>query len=234
MEITDHSDFEFPPIDTATPEGLLAVGGNLSSSQLMRAYRRGIFPWYSEGQPILWWSPDPRLVLYPEAIKISRSLRKTLKKSVFRITLDSQFKQIMVACAAKRSGDDNTGTWISEEMIDAYCNLYNKGFAHSVEIWQGQKLVGGLYGVALGGCFFGESMFSTVVDASKIALIYLTQQIQRWGFSIIDCQITTNHMLSLGAVEISRQQFLHQLQKCLKHPGRTRRWEFDKNFALAL
>jgi len=248
----------FPPVESATPEGLLAVGGDLSSERLLEAYRRGIFPWYNPGQPILWWSPDPRAVLYPENLKISRSLRKTLRRGHFRVSFDSAFRDVMLACAAPRAQHPCGGTWITDDMLDAYCRLHDLGVAHSVEVWRctgayerheahdpgdwGDKampgavaenagsgpdneLAGGLYGVALGGVFFGESMFSRETDASKVALVALTRTLQDWGFRLIDCQVSSAHLASLGAEEIPRQQFLMQLEQALKQPGHGGPWQ---------
>ncbi|GMQ92197.1 MAG: leucyl/phenylalanyl-tRNA--protein transferase [Gammaproteobacteria bacterium] len=230
----NNSNFEFPPVESATPEGLLAVGGNLSSKQLLKAYRRGIFPWYNADQPVLWWSPDPRLALFPEDLIISRSLKKILKKEPFRITLDQCFKDVLQGCAAPRQTRDEPGTWITHDMIEAYQRLHELGYAHSVETWQDDTLVGGLYGVSIGGCFFGESMFSTVSNASKTAFIHLVQQLQRWGFALIDCQVTTSHLVSLGAVEISRSDFLEKLELCLEQQDKIGLWQFDNDFVLNL
>jgi leucyl/phenylalanyl-tRNA--protein transferase len=168
----------FPPVEYATTEGLLAVGGDLSSERLLEAYRHGIFPWYSAGQPILWWSPDPRAVLYPERLKIRRSLKQTLRRGHFCVRFDTAFRDVMLACAAPRDQYPGGGTWITDEMIEAYRHLHELGFAHSVETWHDERLVGGLYGVALGGVFFGESMFSRATDASKVALVALAERLR--------------------------------------------------------
>jgi leucyl/phenylalanyl-tRNA--protein transferase len=196
----------FPEVDEAMhePNGLLAAGGDLSPQRLIDAYRRGIFPWYNESDPILWWSPDPRLVLFPENLKVSRSLTKSLKKD-YEIRTDSAFETVMRKCAEPRR--DGAGTWISEEMISAYCALHEMGIAHSVETRVEGDLVGGLYGIALGKIFFGESMFSRRTDASKIAFVHLVLQLKRWGFYMIDCQVRTEHLASLGATEIPRSEF---------------------------
>jgi leucyl/phenylalanyl-tRNA--protein transferase len=217
----------FPPLETALarPNGLLAVGGDLSPSRLIDAYRRGIFPWFNEGDPILWWSPDPRMVLFPQELKISRSLRKTLKRGNYEIRADSAFKQVMEACAAPRG--EHTGTWIHAEMISAYGKLHEMGMAHSMETWIEGELVGGLYGVGLGKMFFGESMFSRVSDASKIALVHLVTQLQRWGFEMIDCQMKTEHLASLGAREISRKEFRQKLKELVHYPERGEKWCLD-------
>ena len=203
----------FPPVEDALqePNGLLAAGGDLSSARLINAYRNGIFPWYSAGEPILWWSPNPRTVIFPAHLKVSRSLRRTLKRGEFHVTLDTQFRQVMEACAMPRKSD--VGTWISAEIIDAYCRLHEMGMAHSVEVWKGHELVGGLYGLALGRVFFGESMFSRVTDASKIALVHLVRQLERWGYTVIDGQVSSPHLYTLGAEDISRAAFITLLQE---------------------
>ncbi len=187
------------------PNGLLAVGGDLSVPRLLTAYRSGIFPWYGAGQPILWWSPDPRTLLFPHRLRVSRSLRKTLAKGRFLATLDRDFDGVVAACAAPREGQD--GTWILPEMRRAYRRLHRLGFAHSVEVWAEGALVGGLYGVALGRAFFGESMFSRQSDASKVALVHLCHKLGEWGYRLIDCQLETEHLLRLGAEQVPRQGF---------------------------
>lgn len=220
----------FPPVEEALqePNGLLAAGGDLSSTRLINAYRNGIFPWYSAGEPILWWSPNPRTVIFPAHLKVSRSLRRTLKRGEFHVTLDTQFRQVMEACAAPRKLD--AGTWISAEIIDAYCRLHEMGIAHSVEVWKGHELVGGLYGLALGRVFFGESMFSRVTDASKVALVHLVRQLERWGYTVIDGQVSSPHLYTLGAEDISRAAFIRLLQEAtdaaepLGQPGF---WQLD-------
>ena len=208
----ERPDQPFPPVEQAEtePNGLLAVGGDLSSVRLLNAYRRGIFPWYSDEQPILWWSPDPRTVLYPERLKISRSLGKTLRNKPFRISFDQAFERVVSACSAPRREDE--GTWITAEMAAAYRELYRIGYAHSVEVWQDARLVGGLYGVALGSVFFGESMFSLERDASKVALVHLTRPLLKRGFRLIDCQVHSTHLISLGAEEIPRRRFCRELE----------------------
>ena len=216
----------FPPPDYADPSGLLAVGGDLSSKRLLEAYRAGIFPWYSDDQPILWWSPDPRLVLDLEDFKISRSLRKTVEKGIFEVTFDRAFQEVIRACASvPRAGQ--SGTWITEEMQEAYIHLHGLGYAHSVESWFGEKLAGGLYGVSLGKAFFGESMFHLKSDASKVALATLVKSLRGWDFHFIDSQMTTEHMLSLGAKELPRRIFLKRLQSALRHPTKRGRWRTD-------
>jgi leucyl/phenylalanyl-tRNA--protein transferase len=217
-------DLRFPPVEYATPEGLLAVGGDLSSERLLEAYRHGIFPWYSAGQPILWWSPDPRAVLYPDKLRISRSLRKTLKHGHFHVRFDSCFRQVMLACAAPRAQHPDGGTWITDDMVNAYCRLHDLGYAHSIETWSQDRLVGGLYGVALGGVFFGESMFARATDASKVALAALVSRLRAWNFTLLDCQLPSAHLASLGAEEIPRPVFLAELAAALARPGRPGRW----------
>lgn len=203
----------FPDVSLALtePDGLLAVGGNLTVNTLFNAYRHGIFPWYSDGQPILWWSPNPRAVLYPERLKISHSLRKKLRQRRFDVTLDHAFADVIEACAAARS--DGLGTWITEEMKAAYRTMHHSGHAHSVEVWHDTKLVGGLYGIAIGRVFFGESMFSHESDASKVALAYLVAQLKLWLFSLIDCQIGSAHLSRLGSEEIERSRFIDHLDR---------------------
>lgn len=191
------------------PNGLLAIGGDLSPQRLINAYRQGVFPWYNEGDPILWWSPDPRMVLYPADLRISRSLRKTLRRGHLEVSMDQAFGRTIRQCAAPRR--DEPGTWLQPEMINAYEQLHAAGQAHSIETWQDGELVGGLYGIAIGGVFFGESMFSRVSDASKTALAFLTEQLSDWGFQLIDCQVYSDHLASLGATEIPRVQFQREL-----------------------
>ena len=216
----------FPPPDYADPSGLLAVGGDLSKERLLEAYRLGIFPWYSDDQPILWWSPDTRLILDLKDFIISRSLRKTLKKGVFQVTFDHAFEEVIQACAVVPRAAQN-GTWITEEMQEAYINLHGLGYAHSVESWFGGKLAGGLYGVSLGKAFFGESMFRLKTDASKVALATLVEKLKSWDFHFIDSQMTTEHMVRLGAKELPRRIFLKRLQSALRHPTRRGRWRID-------
>jgi leucyl/phenylalanyl-tRNA--protein transferase len=218
----------FPSVTQAlrSPNGLLAAGGDLGTARLLEAYRHGIFPWFSEGEPILWWSPDPRMVLFPNEFNISHSLRKTLRNGRHEVRFDSDFERVMRACAAPREGAN--GTWIHEEMIAAYCELHRLGYAHSVETWMDGELVGGLYGMALGRMFYGESMFSRKTDASKIALAHLATQLARWNFGMIDCQMNTPHLASLGAREIPRKEFIARLQdliNCDPVPV----WRFDED-----
>lgn len=217
----------FPPSEEALaePNGLLAAGGDLSVPWLIEAYRNGIFPWYEDGQPILWWSPDPRMVLFPEDLAVSRSMAKLLRKAPFQVTLDSAFKDVVTACAEPR--DEDGGTWITEEMLGAYVALYDAGIAHSVEVWQNKVLVGGLYGVAVGQVFFGESMFSRTSNASKYGFICLVNQLKKWDYKLIDCQIRSDHLSSLGAVEISRQRFNEFLHRFVGSLSANGAWQFD-------
>lgn len=216
----------FPPAESASPEGLLAVGGDLSSERLLAAYRQGIFPWYNPGQPILWWSPDPRAVLYPEKLKISRSLRKTLTRGHLHVTFDTCFNEVMLACAAPRAQHPGGGTWITRDMIAAYTRLHELGYAHSVETRNAaNQLVGGLYGVALGGVFFGESMFAREADASKVALVTLVNKLREWNFLLVDCQVPSAHLTSLGAEDIPRRRFLSELDRAVSLTGNPGRWQ---------
>ena len=217
----------FPPLTQALkePNGLLAAGADLSPERLILAYKNGIFPWFNEGDPILWWSPDPRMAMYPGELKVSRSLRKTLKKHAYEIRVDAAFREVMQGCAEPRNGQP--GTWISPSMIDAYTRLHELGFAHSVEIWIEGKLAGGLYGMAIGNMFYGESMFSRTTDASKIAFVHLVKQLDRWGFGMIDCQMKTLHLASLGAREISRTTFIQTLTQLTSHTRINSPWQFD-------
>ena len=204
----------FPPPVHAEPDGLLAVGGDLSPERLLLAYRMGIFPWYSEDTPILWWSPDPRLVLFPDELRVSRSLQRIIKKNVFSVTTDCAFSRVIAQCAKVRTSRGEE-TWLTREMIDAYTRLFELGFAHSVESWFDGELAGGLYGVALGSAFFGESMFSQRTDASKVALVYLARDLAQKGLTLIDCQTSTRHLKSFGAREITRSEFLARLSEAL-------------------
>ena len=215
----------FPPPHLADPSGLLAIGGDLSRQRLLQAYRQGIFPWYSAEDPtILWWCPSPRLVLYPTELKVSKSLKKMVKKQIFRITFDQAFEQVISACAQDRRGK-REGTWITPSMALAYMDLHRAGYAHSVEAWESGRLAGGLYGVALGRCFFGESMFTRVSNASKVALVHLVKFLIQHGFALIDCQVTSEHLITLGAREIPRSQFLRQLRRSLERPGIRGAWQ---------
>ena len=220
-------DLRFPPVEQASPEGLLAAGGDLRPERLLEAYRHGIFPWYSDNQPILWWSPDPRTVLFPDKLHISRSLKRSLRPGLFSVTLDTCFRDVMQHCAGPRPQYPDGGTWITAEMFEAYTRLHKQGYAHSVETWKDGHLVGGLYGVALGGAFFAESMFTCVPDASKVALVSLVRQLQTWGFRLMDCQQSSPHILALGAESIPRHEFLDHLAVALALPERHGRWQFD-------
>ena len=215
---------EFPPIESAmrSPSGLLAAGKDLSSKSLLVAYRLGIFPWFSEGQPILWWSPDPRMVLFPDELKTSRSMAKVLRNGSYEVRFDTSFREVMLACAEPREGQP--GTWISPDIVDAYCELHRLGYAHSAETWVDGTLAGGLYGVAIGHAFYGESMFTRYRDCSKIAFIHLIRLLQAEGFGMIDCQMHTAHLASLGAREIPRREFSARLQELVHFPLEPRRW----------
>ncbi len=212
----------FPPVEHAAKSGLLAVGGDLSPERLLAAYREGIFPWYGAGEPILWWSPDPRFVLFPDELHVSRSMRQFLKKRVVRITFDRAFREVISACRKPRPGQD--GTWITREMLEAYCALHDLGYAHSVEVWQGESLVGGLYGLSLGRAFFGESMFSAIPNASKAALVTLVEHLRKRGFDLIDCQVETDHLAGLGARPIPRRTFCSLLWRSLHHATLCGNW----------
>ncbi len=205
----------FPSPELADEDGLLAVGGDLSEERLLLAYSMGIFPWYSDSSPILWWSPDPRLVLIPGDLKVSRSLRQVIKKGIFTITMNTAFEEVIRNCA-EISREGQRGTWITGEMIDAYIRLHRAGYAHSVESWQNGELAGGLYGIALGKAFFGESMFAKKSNASKVAFVTLVGNLHKLHYRLIDCQVTTEHLRSLGAKEVTRKKFLQMLKKALQ------------------
>ncbi len=221
----------FPSVESALtePNGLLAAGGDLDSARLIAAYRQGIFPWFSDGQPVLWWSPDPRMVLDPAEIRVSRSLSRVLRNRRFEVRADSAFRSVMQACAGPRHGQD--GTWIGEDMLEAYCALHDCGIAHSIETWIDGKLAGGLYGVALGGMFYGESMFTRVQDASKIALVHLARQLRRWGFGLIDCQVHTPHLARMGGREMPRAEFMRKLGELVNYPPRNGAWQLEHDLA---
>ena len=212
-------DFSFPPLETALrePNGLLAAGGDLRPERLLAAYRHGCFPWYQEGQPLLWWSPDPRTVLFPDELHVSRSLRKRMRHGDYQVTFDKAFAEVVQGCAGPRSYAD--GTWITTPMQDAYIRLHEMGVAHSVEVWQQGQLVGGLYGLAMGELFFGESMFSRATDASKVGFVTLVERLREWGFALIDCQMPTRHLESFGARSIPRAAFADALATHLDHPS---------------
>ncbi len=212
----------FPPLNAANEQGLLAIGGDLSPERLLLAYRSGIFPWYNAGDPILWWSPDPRCVIYPAAFVPSRSLRRTISRGTYGVTLDQAFERVIRGCAGPRK--DQPGTWITSDMARAYVGLHRLGIAHSVEAWEGDRLVGGLYGLALGGAFFGESMFSRRSDASKVAFATLMELLNGWGFDLVDCQVSSPHILSLGAEEIPREIFIEELNAAIGDATSGSRW----------
>ena len=220
----------FPPLSAALTElnGLLVVGCDLSTQWLVIAYGSGIFPWFNDEDPILWWSPDPRMVLFPNELSISRSLHKLLKKHQYEIRTDTSFREVMQACAEPRKAQ--SGTWITNEMVEAYTTLHHMGVAHSVETWMDDLLVGGLYGIALGRMFYGESMFSRVSDASKIAFVHLVKQLEIWGFGMIDCQMKTRHLASLGAQEIPREEFALRLGRLIDAPSQSGIWHFDYTY----
>ena len=228
------SDSPFPDPTQALlePNGLLAVGGDLSSTRLIRAYRSGIFPWFSDGDPILWWSPDPRAVLYPGQLHISKSLRKTLRNKRYDVSFDQAFDEVIAACAESRTpraGETaELGTWITDEMSNAYQKLFTEGVAHSIEVREGSRLVGGLYGLSIGRVFFGESMFSRVSDASKVAMAYLCTQLAAWDFAVIDCQVASSHISSLGAIDIPRKVFC-ELVTAHCDADEPQKWQFDDN-----
>ena len=226
-----HPGEPFPPVTAALaePNGLLAAGDDLSVARLIDAYRHGIFPWFNPGQPVLWWSPDPRMVLFPRELKVTRSLRKTLRNRSYEVRADTSFRAVMQGCAEPRQEQD--GTWISDEMVAAYCALHERGIAHSIETWIGGELAGGLYGVALGRMFYGESMFTRVADASKIALVHLVRQLARRQFGMIDCQMHTAHLASLGAREIARAGFMRNLRELVNYPDVPGRWTLDRDLA---
>lgn len=214
----------FPGLESALaePNGLLAVGGCLSPRRLVNAYRHGVFPWFSPGEPILWWSPNPRLVLFPEHLHISGSLRKTLRRQTFQLSIDQAFERVIDACAAPRS--QQPGTWITEDMRHAYLQLHHLGIAHSVESWLDGQLIGGLYGIAIGKVFFGESMFYRATDASKVAMAHLATKLLEWDYRLIDCQVSSNHLLSLGAQEMPRREFAKRLQDWCRQTASGAAW----------
>ena len=224
---TDTPETQFPSPYSASEEGLVAVGGEITVTRVLSAYGQGIFPWYSEDQPVLWWSPEPRAILYPDDIKISRSLKKVLRKKNFQVTADQEFSKVIKACAGPRTQSPGAGTWITEEMIETYTQLYQMGYGHSIEVWNDDKLVGGLYGLALGSAFFGESMYSHVPNASKIALVYLAKFASSNGIDFIDCQLPSDHLTSMGAINISRKKYLAILQDALKNEDLTEHWSLD-------
>lgn len=233
MEIPwlDTEQFGFPSLENALeePNGLLAVGGDLSSQRLMHAYQAGIFPWYEEGQPLLWWSPDPRCVLFPSRVHLSRSLRKLLRSNDFDIRCDTAFSAVVEQCSAPRSYTD--GTWITAAMKEAYTKLHEEGVAHSIEVWQNDQLQGGLYGLAIGRVFFGESMFSRVANASKLALASLCGQLEQWEYQLIDCQVENPHLMSMGAEMLPRQQFAEYLSRFATGGGQEQPWQISWSYS---
>lgn len=216
-------EFIFPHPDLADESGLLAFGGDLSSERLVQAYANGIFPWYSEGEPILWWSPNPRMVLFPDRLKVSKSLKQSIKNKSYEVRFDTNFNAVIEHCSAvPREGQD--GTWITEEMKRAYIQLHKKGIAHSVETYANEKLIGGLYGLSIGSAFFGESMFQTERDASKVSLYYLVEKVKEWNFTFIDAQVETDHMKRMGSENIPREKFLEILKIAIKAPTIKGKW----------
>ncbi len=221
--LDEHASFRFPSVDGASPEGIVAVGGNLSPGMLLSAYRQGIFPWYSDGEPILWWSPDPRFVLFPAELHVPRSLARTIRRGIYRVAFDTRFEEVIRACAgAPRAGQ--SGTWIVPEIISAYVELHRLGYAHSAEAFDGERLAGGLYGVSLGSLFMGESMFSSAPDASKVAFVALAERLKAAGLSLIDCQVRTDHLERFGAREIGRREYLAHLRRGLSAGMAPGRW----------
>ena len=216
-------DYIFPDPRYASKDGLVAFGGDLNPNRVLEAYKRGIFPWYSEGDPILWWSPDPRFILYLDKLKISRSLKKVLKKEIFEIRVDTNFYEVIKNCQTIKRKDQD-GTWILPEIVDVFTILHERGFAHSIEVYQDGELVGGLYGLSLGSAFFGESMFSKVSNASKVAFVNLVKICKNFDFDFIDCQIPSEHLRRMGAEEIERVRFLDELELSLKKPSKIRKW----------
>lgn len=219
----------FPPVDQAfdEPNGLLCAGGDLSPERLVAAYSRGIFPWFSDDEPILWWSPSPRTLLSAEQFHVSRSMRRVLQQHPYRLSIDENFAAVIQACAAPRP--NSGGTWITEDMQAAYIALHEHGYAHSCEVWDGEELVGGIYGVAVGGAFCAESMFSRRSNTSKLALWTLLQQLQRWDFRLFDCQLWNQHLDSLGAFEVERDEFMPQLSQAIQLPDHEKTWEIDRD-----
>lgn len=230
LALLDPEQVAFPPTSQALadPSGLLAIGGDLTPEWLLAAYRRGIFPWYSDDQPILWWSPSPRCVVFPQQFRIGRTLRKALRRGEFKVTFDRAFAAVIDACRSSRTGAE--GTWITHEIQDAYVTMHRLGYAHSVEVWREDILVGGLYGIALGRVFFGESMFHRVTDASKVAFVHLVRQLELWGCPLIDCQVGNPHLTSLGAVEVSREDFERRLKAGIDMPAFAQPWSLSWSY----
>jgi leucyl/phenylalanyl-tRNA--protein transferase len=227
-------DDPLPPMSSALrrPNGLLAAGGGLGLPRLIDAYMRGCFPWFNEGEPVLWWSPDPRMVLFPQELHVSRSLARRVRQGGFEIRADTAFTEVMAGCAESRPGQP--GTWISPAILESYAALHEEGVAHSVETWVDETLVGGLYGLAIGRAFFGESMFAGATDASKLALVHAVVQLRRWGFGVIDCQMKTEHLATFGAREIPRSAFLKRLAGLVSLPGPGVPWRLDDDLASEL
>jgi leucyl/phenylalanyl-tRNA--protein transferase len=218
-------ELSFPNPELANEDGILAVGGDLSVERLQLAYQNGLFPWYNPEDPILWWSPDPRFVLFPAELKIAKSMRSYFNQRKFKVSFDQEFEKVMRACKVQNRKGQEGGTWISDEMVEGYCNLHEKGIAHSVEVWKEGELVGGLYGVCLGKIFFGESMFSKANNASKVGFITLVRMLEDRGFNLIDCQQETRHLKSLGARNIKRSDFLKLIEKNRKEKSIPGSWE---------
>lgn len=221
------ADDPFPPLSAALarPNGLLAAGDDLTPARVLDAYRAGIFPWFNPGEPVLWWSPDPRMVLFPAELRVTRSLAKTLRNKSFEIRLDTSFREVMTACGEPRDGQ--AGTWITPRMLEVYCALHREGWAHCVETWIDGQLAGGLYGVAIGNMFYGESMFMRQRDASKIAFVHLVRHLEHRGFPLLDCQMATGHLASLGAREIPRAEFSKRLAELVNSPAVPSAWHDD-------
>lgn len=215
--------YAFPPVEGASPEGIVCAGGNLSPGLILSAYRQGIFPWYGEGEPLLWWSPDPRFAVLPETLHISKSSIRLLKRHSFRLSLDADFDRVIASCASMPRPGQN-GTWILPEMMEAYRRLHELGFAHSVEVWQGDALAGGLYGISLGGAFFGESMFSAVSGASRAGFLSLALMLFEKGFTLIDSQVHTEYIAGMGGVDLPRGVYLKRLESALKREDRRGSW----------
>ena len=230
LTLLDDQHIEFPPTQRALcePNGLLALGGSLTPAWLLAAYRQGIFPWYEEGQPILWWSPSPRCVVFPAEFHIGRSLRKLLRRRELTVTFDQAFPHVIRACGAPRASAD--GTWITPDMCAAYEEMHRLGHAHSVEVWRGDTLVGGLYGLAIGRVFFGESMFHRETNASKVAFVHLVRQLELWGCPLVDCQVSNPHLTSLGAVEVCREEFERQLELGIQMPPFPQPWRLSWSY----
>ncbi len=220
-------DLSFPPVTEATREGIVAIGGDLTPKRLLKAYQQGIFPWYCENDPIIWWSPDPRMVIFLRDLHVSRSMQRVIKRKQFLLTYDKEFVRVVKECQKSRSNQD--GTWITRDMVEAYVTLHKLGYAHSVEVWEKNTLAGGIYGVSLGRAFFGESMFTRVNNASKFGLIQLVLDLRKRGYDFLDCQVSSNHLVQLGAAEISRDNFIKCLKKSLKYETLRGKWHFKSD-----